>query len=220
MKKQATSLTLLLCMFFTLFQVFITPVKADTSLFTIKNGILVRYGDDFGIARLEKVIIPNEVIEIGKEAFYDHTEMKSISIPNSVKKISEGAFWGCSSLDSIVVPSSVTYIGNNALGYDRTGKFHTKHDGFVIEGTSGSQAQIYADQNGFKFVELSQTGASSEWKQNSTGWWYKEGSSWATGWRLIDGNWYYFNSDGYMVTNTSVGGYYLNENGVWSSSMS
>lgn len=31
-----------------------------------------------------------------------------------------------------------------------------------------------------------------DWKCDSIGWWYKEANSWVTGWRLIDGNWYYF----------------------------
>lgn len=57
--------------------------------------------------------------------------------------------------------------------------------------------------------------ANAAWKENNRGWWYTEGSSWATGWRLIDGNWYYFYSDGYMAKDTTIGGYYVNSNGVW-----
>ena len=57
--------------------------------------------------------------------------------------------------------------------------------------------------------------AHAEWKLNSTGWWYTEGNAWATGWRYIDGNWYYFYSDGYMAHNTTINGYYVNYNGVW-----
>ncbi|EHI97642.1 cell wall binding repeat-containing protein [Clostridium sp. DL-VIII] len=57
--------------------------------------------------------------------------------------------------------------------------------------------------------------AHAEWKSNSAGWWYTEGSSWATGWRNIDGNWYYFYSDGYMASDTTIDGYYVNSNGVW-----
>lgn len=60
--------------------------------------------------------------------------------------------------------------------------------------------------------------AHAEWKSNSTGWWYAEGSSWANGWRQIDGNWYYFYSDGYMATDTTIDGYYLNSNGAWTTS--
>lgn len=59
-------------------------------------------------------------------------------------------------------------------------------------------------------------GASAAWKQNTSGWWYTEGNSWATGWRNIDGNWYYFSpKSGYMFSQTVVDGYYLNENGAW-----
>lgn len=58
-------------------------------------------------------------------------------------------------------------------------------------------------------------GANAEWKQNSTGRWYSEGNSYATGWRLIDGNWYYFYSNGYMASNTIIDDYYLNSIGEW-----
>lgn len=55
-----------------------------------------------------------------------------------------------------------------------------------------------------------------EWKQDSKGCWYSEDNSWAIGWRLIEGNWYYFYSNGYMAHDTTVDGCYLNSNGVWS----
>lgn len=58
-------------------------------------------------------------------------------------------------------------------------------------------------------------GVSAEWKQDSTGWWYTEGNSYATGWRSINNKWYYFNNNGYMVTNNYVGNYFLDNNGVW-----
>lgn len=66
-------------------------------------------------------------------------------------------------------------------------------------------------------MALNPIGASAEWKQDNRGWWYTEGNSYATGWRNIDGKWYYFSPycDGYMLSNTSVDGYYLNKNGAW-----
>jgi len=67
-------------------------------------------------------------------------------------------------------------------------------------------------------LALNPIGASASWKQNSTGWWYTEGSSWATGWRLINKNWYYFYSDGYMAHDTTIDGYYLNGSGAWTNS--
>lgn len=42
--------------------------------------------------------------------------------------------------------------------------------------------------------------ANAEWKQDNKGWWYTEGSSWATGWRQIGGQRYYFDANGYMKT--------------------
>lgn len=53
------------------------------------------------------------------------------------------------------------------------------------------------------------TVANAEWKQNNIGWWYTEGNSWATGWRQIDGKWYYFDTSGYMKTGwQEIDGYY------------
>ncbi|WP_270565866.1 leucine-rich repeat protein [Clostridium beijerinckii] len=64
-------------------------------------------------------------------------------------------------------------------------------------------------------LALNPIGASAEWKQDFTGWWYKEGSSWATGWKLINSKWYYFDSKGYMAKDTTIDGYYLNDSGAW-----
>ena len=155
MKKKVLSIVVALCVFWGIVPTFTLSIKAATSDFNIQDGVLVYYGDEFGSPGPENVIIPNEVTEIGKGAFYSRYEITSVSIPNSVKIIGEEAFWGCNSLVSIVVPSSVTSIGKYALGYERAGQFHTPMKGFVIKGSAGSQAQVYANKNGFKFVVLS-----------------------------------------------------------------
>lgn len=60
-------------------------------------------------------------------------------------------------------------------------------------------------------------GVSAEWKHDTSGWWYKEGNSYSTGWRQIDGTWYYFVKDGYMKRGWIQDGkwwYYLQDDGA------
>ena len=59
-------------------------------------------------------------------------------------------------------------------------------------------------------------GETSEWKQDDTGWWYESqsGNYPTNAWVLIDGEWYYFGSNGYAYTGkTSVGTF--DSNGRW-----
>lgn len=63
-------------------------------------------------------------------------------------------------------------------------------------------------------LALNPIGASAEWKENYIGQWYSEGDSWAVGWRKIEGNWYYFDEEGYMVKNRDIKGWYLNDKGI------
>lgn len=56
---------------------------------------------------------------------------------------------------------------------------------------------------------VSPVAASAAWKQDAKGWWNTEGSSWSIGWRQINGNWYHFDSTGYMSTG------WINDNGTW-----
>lgn len=75
----------------------------------------------------------------------------------------------------------------------------------------------------------------AEWKQNSIGWWYSNQNSWAIGWQMINNEWYYFDSNGYMQTgwiktdgkwyymyedgsmakDTKIDGYNIGEDGAW-----
>ena len=56
---------------------------------------------------------------------------------------------------------------------------------------------------------------SAEWKCNSLGWWYEDKSGWypKNQWQLINEDWYYFSSDGYMVTEEWVDGYWIDLDG-------
>ena len=76
-----------------------------------------------------------------------------------------------------------------------------------------------------------------EWILSGNRWWYRhaDGSYTVSGWELINGSWYYFDGAGWMVTgwqwvggkcyyltesgalatDTWIGSYYVDENGVW-----
>ena len=55
------------------------------------------------------------------------------------------------------------------------------------------------------------------WKRNQTGWWLQDTSGWypRNRWQKVDGEWYYFNSKGYMAAGEWVDGYWLSKNGAW-----
>ena len=61
------------------------------------------------------------------------------------------------------------------------------------------------------------------WKQNQTGWWYEfvDGSYLTNDWYWVDGNMdnvyecYYFDRNGYMAANTSIGSDMVDANGAW-----
>ena len=62
---------------------------------------------------------------------------------------------------------------------------------------------------------VSPIAAYAEWKQNSTGWWYADGSSWYKGWKEIEGKWYFFDKNGYMIHDHYIDNSYLNSEGYW-----
>ena len=78
------------------------------------NGIIItRFLNDS-----ENVIIPSEinnksVKSMGKDSFYQRTEMKSIFIPDSVVSIEENAFYRCYSLEKMEISKYVQQIGSN-----------------------------------------------------------------------------------------------------------
>ena len=54
------------------------------------------------------------------------------------------------------------------------------------------------------------------WKQNDTGWWYRQvdGTYPSDSWKNINKKWYYFDDNGYMVEDSWVENYYLGSDGA------
>lgn len=77
-------------------------------LFNESRTTLEEYPD----GKLGHYTIPNSVISIGNDAFFDSSGLTGVTIPNSVTSIGNGAFSGCFGLAGIVIPNGVTSIGD------------------------------------------------------------------------------------------------------------
>ena len=61
---------------------------------------------------LENINIPDGVVSIDNNAFYECRSLKSINIPNSVTTIDGGAFSSCCNLTNVNLPDSLTDLGS------------------------------------------------------------------------------------------------------------
>ncbi|MGO5113269.1 leucine-rich repeat protein, partial [Oscillospiraceae bacterium LCP25S3_E10] len=128
---------------------------------------------DDGTARITKyndngskaVTIPStldryKVTEIGWEAFYGCTGLKSVTIPSSVTEIGNGAFCGCTGLTSVTIPSSVKEIGDSAfygctslksITADKNNKNYSSVDG-VLFNKNKTEILAYPNAKGSSYV--------------------------------------------------------------------
>lgn len=125
----------------------LTSITIPNSVTSIKDIVFL------GCTGLTNITIPNSVTSVGYSTFYGCTNLTNVTIPNSVTSIGEWAFYDCKSLKSVTIPESATNISHYAFGYcDYAGV--RKIDNFTIKGTAGSAAETYANENGFKFIDL------------------------------------------------------------------
>lgn len=111
----------------------INTVKIESNVTSIGNNAFR------GCYRLSEIIIGNDVLTIGYEAFYDCgfteitipgnvnsidnrafskcKELKTVKINNGVKSIGFGTFSDCDSLISVTIPGSLTNIESEAFNY-------------------------------------------------------------------------------------------------------
>ena len=76
----------------------------DSKLTVIEVGL---FG---GCKSLKKVVLPNNLTELGEEVFRDCTKLQSINLPCTLTELEDGVFMGCSSLTSIKIPDKITEV--------------------------------------------------------------------------------------------------------------
>lgn len=126
----------------------ITSVKLPSTLKSIsKLGF-------YWCKNLNNVVIPGTVKEIGDNAFSWCESLSNLTISEGVEHIGEMAFFRCNNLKEVTIPKSVTQIDMHAFGWDYVNDYDVRNEDLVIKCYSGTAAEQYAKDNGFKCVLL------------------------------------------------------------------
>lgn len=64
---------------------------------------------------IRSIVVPEDVVEIGPNAFARCTGLESITLPSTLKRIGSEAFYGCTSLKKVQLPASLEFIGDRAF---------------------------------------------------------------------------------------------------------
>lgn len=126
----------------------ITSVKFPSTLKSIsKLGF-------YWCKNLNNVVIPGTVKEIGDNAFSWCESLSNLTIEEGVEHIGEAAFFRCNNLKEVTIPKSVTQIDMHAFGWDYVNDYDVRNEDLVIKCYSGTAAEQYAKDNGFKCILL------------------------------------------------------------------
>lgn len=98
-----------------------SALKPSFTALLLKNGMnplyYMSYVPGYFATKLniKEIMIPNNVLGIGINAFSRCENLTKITIPDNVTNIWLGAFEDCSSLTSIIIPNSIKTIHTNAF---------------------------------------------------------------------------------------------------------
>ena len=104
--------------------------------------------------KLNNVVIPGNVKEIGDNAFSWNESLTNLTIEEGVEHIGQAAFFRCNNLNEVTIPKSVTRIDMHAFGWDYVNDYDVRNENLVIKCCSGTAAEQYAKDNGFKCILL------------------------------------------------------------------
>ncbi len=64
---------------------------------------------------ITKVVLPDTIKSIGKNAFYGCSQLMEINMPADLQEIKDGTFAFCAQLESVTLPDGIKKIGQNAF---------------------------------------------------------------------------------------------------------
>lgn len=122
------------------------------------GGTEIAENEAFVSNSCETITLPSTMRIIGDDSFTSKV-LKTVNLNDGLQAIGEDAFFSYGKIKNMTVPASVTYIGEYAIGYyppDPDDPFVPSEviPNFVIYGTSGTEAQTYADRNGIQFNSI------------------------------------------------------------------
>lgn len=128
-----------------------------------EDGIkLIGNGSFYNCTNLTSVRLPESIKKIDNSTFLNCLKLKDVNIPSTVTTIKTLAFYNCPYLTQVVVPATVKTIYLRVFGYcgvidsegNANSSVHTPIENFRVVGEPGSEAENYANDNGFEFWDI------------------------------------------------------------------
>lgn len=116
----------------------------------------LKYIEDYAFQLCDSINImniPGSVESISKNTFQNMSDLYMLRFMEGTKEIWEDVALNNAKMRFIVIPPSVKSIGSHAFGYNYFYPDYTKREGIYIFGAIGSEAEKYAKENGFEFIE-------------------------------------------------------------------
>ena len=124
----------------------------DGVLFSADGKRLIHYPRE---KQGESYTIPAGVEVLGSGAFHENSCLTSLTLPEGLKEINYEAIFWCDNLKSITIPASVTKLEWRAVGYTENDEWDVvPMTDFTIYGYGDGAAKTYAEENGFRYVDL------------------------------------------------------------------
>ena len=149
-------------------QLILYPEGKRDSTYRIPAGVTAIAAGAMRCSQMRTLELDSELTTIGAGALCGSIMLETVDFNSSLSAIGVNAFDGCVNLTDITLPESVKKAGAEA--FDMTGLIRIyipaqtelgkdaipELDGLTIYGHRGSEAEVYADAHGIRFVDSSE----------------------------------------------------------------